>query len=325
MIWAAGAVAAWVFLLQAESGKIETRKVLAPLIVTLLVLALLGGFYLWTICIGTGASMVGNTRLLNLAFISYEFSGIAGLGPGRLEIRQNGFEAFRALGPLRLLPMIAAAFLSLAIFLYGLRRAQSRLPSRAQIAGVLYVLPPGLLLIAVGYTRDFRLLGRHFIPLVPPVFGLMALGIVGLVSFRRRLGLAAGILLSSAWLISCLSLRFGAAHRKDDYRAAAKAAKAALMRNEIVWWSADAAAAIYYHVPLDSPPAKVGVVLIIHSTQDSLARLASPDIVIASKPDIYDGFGDPLGGFLRGHKFHPVGEVPAFTILRKAAAGPAVH
>ncbi|MEP6641913.1 MAG: hypothetical protein ABJB93_08415, partial [Gaiellales bacterium] len=122
------------------------------------------------------------------------------LGPGRLQIRQDGFEAFRVWGSLRLMSVIVPAFLFLGIFVAGLWRARNRLPAQAQIAGVLYTLPPGLLLLALGYWKHFRLLGRHFIPLFPPVLGLMALGVIGLVSFRRRLGIVAGVILVGIWL-----------------------------------------------------------------------------------------------------------------------------
>ncbi len=323
MIWAAGAVAAWVFLVGRAPENLSVRHLVAPIAATLMCLAFFGGFYLWTIEVGASASKVGDTRLLNLAFISYEFSGVVGLGPGRLEIRQGGFDAFRALGSLRLLSVVAAAFLSVGVFFSGLWAARGRLRSRGQIAGLLYTLPPGLLLVALGYGLHFRLLGRHFIPLLPPVLGLMALGILALASLRRGVGIAAGIALSCVLLVSDLSLRFGERHRKDDYRGAAEVAKAALTANELVWWSADPAAAAYYAVPFDGTLGTRSVILMLHPTANDLARLPEPNIVIASKPDLYDSQIDNLADYLAAHSFTPTRELPAFTIWRRPLAAPA--
>lgn len=321
VIWAGGAVGAWCVLLSGRRRKLPNRQILAPLVATAACLTLLGGFYLWTIWLGTGASKVGNTGLLNLAFISYEFSGVGGLGPGRLQVRQNGFEAFLALGSFRLLSMIAAAFLSLGVFCQGLRIAARNLPWRGKIATSIYCLPAGLFLIALGYLRDFRVLGRHFLPLLPPVLGVMALGIASLLSTRRRLGLVTLIALGCAWSASCLSFRFAERHRKDDYRSAAEVAKASLARKEIVWWSADRSAAIYYGVPFaPSSTDEEAVVLILLPERADLARLAEPDTVIASKPDIYAGRTDPLGAYLLARGFESVRDLPAFIIWRSPAA-----
>ncbi|MEP6820919.1 MAG: hypothetical protein ABI946_01070 [Chthoniobacterales bacterium] len=323
VIWAAGALVAWIFLVGPARKNLAMRQLVGPVAATLTCLTFLGGFYLWTIWLGAGASKVGDTRFLNLAFISYEFSGVAGLGPGRLQIRQDGFEAFQALSSLRLFAVVAASFLSLGVFLIGMWAAAKRLRARAQIAGLLYTLLPGLLLLVFGCLLHFRLLGRHFIPLLPPVLGLMTLGIVALASRRRSFGIAAGIALSCVWLVSDLSLRFGERHRKDDYRTAAEVAKAALAASEVVWWSADSSAAIYYEVPIHSPSGSGGVFLMIHPTADDLARLSEPNTVIASKPDLYDGQIDNLADYLAAHAFTPTRELPAFTIWRRRRAAPA--
>ena len=284
-----------------------------------LCLAFLGAYYSWTIWLGTGASNVGHTRLLNLAFISYEFSGISGWGPGRLQIRQDGLEAFFAIGPWRLAALVAVAFLALGVFFRGLQRVARSFPRRTWIAMLIYSFPPGLLLLALGYLRDFRLLGRHFIPLVPLVLGLMALGILHLATSRRRLGLTAGVAVCGVWLLSSLSLRFNPVHRKDDYRAAAAIARDALARQESVWWSADPAAATYYGVPYGAAPADpAAVTLIIRRDLQTLSALPQPALVIASKPDIYEGTGDTLGEYLLHQRYSPVRELPAFTIWRRS-------
>ncbi len=318
VIWAGGITAAWLFLLRNDLSMVRLAKLFAPIAATLSCLTVLAGYYAWTLWLGTGASGVGNTRLLNLAFISYEFSGIAGLGPGRLQIRQDGFAAFFMLGAVRLGVLIAVAILALGIFCWGLWSVGRSVPRRGWIAMLIYAFPPGLFLIGLGYMRDFRLLGRHFVPLVPLALGLLAFGIARLG--RRRTGVATGAIMCVIWLVSCLSLRFSGAHRKDDYRTAAEIATTALAQQEEVWWSADQAAASYYGVPVRPPsPHSKGVVLIIHPDREQLAALAPPDIVIASKPDIYEGGIDALGPFLAAGHYLAVRDLPAFTIWRKAA------
>ncbi len=229
------------------------------------------------------------------------------------------------MGTLRLCSLIGVALLALGVFALGWREVARTFPRRAKIGMIVYSFPPGLVLLALGVARDFRLLGRHFIPLVPLVLGLMAVGILHLVTSRRRLGFIVGIAFGSVWFASCLSLRFAEAHRKDDYRAAAEIAKDALNRNEKVWWSADRAAAAYYGVPVEpsSEGNFAGVVLIVHPQTEELAKLARPFLVIASKPDIYEGSSDALGDYLRAGGFVAVRDLPAFTIWRRPPVVPA--
>jgi len=324
VIWAAGALGAWLYLTGGRLRMNGPFRDYLPILVSFGALALLGLYYLWTILLGAGASTIGDTGIRNVAFIGYEILGVTGLGPGRLEIREFGFSAFRDLGGYLFL-LVSAAALSLGLFIYGMQAAARHLPRRASIAALIFALPPTFLLLAVGYTEHFRLLGRHFMPVFPVVLGLFAFAIWRLRFSHRGLAALALVALVGVWLTSSLSLRFSDRHRKDDYRSAARIAKEALARNESVWWSADWAAATYYEVPVTAPAQNGSVVLVVNRSRADLARLTMPDLVIASKPDIYDSRTDALGSYLLAHRFARGRELPAFTIWRKAADPSAVR
>ena len=269
---------------------------------------------------GGGAADSGRTRLLNLAFAFYELVGAAGLGPGRLEIRQHGLAAFRAHGVL-LLPLVIGLLLFVGLLVFALARAWKQRSRPAIIAGCIYAIPPTVLLFAFAYSRNFRLLGRHLMPLLPVIIGVFAFGISELRHRRAALIIFAALVVT--WLGSSLSLRFGERHRKDDYRAAARIARRALVQESRVWWSADDAAAAYYGVPIGKS-AEGNATRVAGLTRLYLDELPDPDVIVASKPDIYDP-ADELGSFLRAHAFNPVQRLPAFTIWRKAADPPADH
>src|SRR5262249_25422222 len=116
---------------------------------------------------------------------------------------------------------------------------------------------------------------------------------------------------------SCLELRFDPRHARDDYRGAAALARAALEKGERVWWNGDAEAAAFYGVPLTEKAAgREWVVWIQPDRKGFEAGLELPDLVLASKPDVYDGQGW-LAEFLRRSGFHQEGALPAFTIWRR--------
>jgi hypothetical protein len=184
---------------------------------------------------------------------------------------------------------------------------------------LIYAMSPTVLIFALGYFEGFRILGRHFTPLMPVILGLLAFGVVNMRRSNATILLVAAFFAS--WFGSSLSLRFSARHRKDDYREAAAVAKATISRGETVWWSADAAAAAYYGVPLVTKPQAVAI-LINGWAREDLEQLPVPDVVATSKPDVYDP-SDQLGGFVRDHHFQPERDLPAFTIWRRPGS-PAV-
>lgn len=186
------------------------------------------------------------------------------------------------------------------------------------VAGCVYSLPPLLLLFALAYIQDFRLLGRHLMPLLPVILGSFALGFSQIPHRVLAKILCASVVV--IWLASSLSLRFAPRHRRDDYRTAAALAKSALAQNEGVWWSADTDAAAYYGVSLDNGAPK-SARLVIAPSRKALENQPIPALIVASKFDIYDP-EDQLGSFLRSHSFAPVQQLPAFKIWRRPAPVP---
>ena len=58
-----------------------------------------------------------------------------------------------------------------------------------------------------------------------------------------------------------------------------------------VWWNAGREGAAYYQVALSDGPGKSGAVWLMNPSADTLAALPAPDMIIISKPDVFDGGG----------------------------------
>ncbi|HEY3930863.1 MAG TPA: hypothetical protein VGM58_00670, partial [Verrucomicrobiae bacterium] len=77
---------------------------------------------------------------------------------------------------------------------------------------------------------------------------------------------------------------------------AAAVARTALKQRQIVWWNANDAAAWYYGVSLGnldvSAPPPFGAAAQLSNPQPALLEgLPKPDLIIASKPDLFDPNG----------------------------------
>jgi hypothetical protein len=128
---------------------------------------------------------------------------------------------------------------------------------------------------------------------------------------------------------SSCSLRFADRHRKDDYRAAAAIAQEELAKGRRVWWAADALGAEYYGLPgefdsigeltgVGTPRAcidRTGVQSITGAPKECLEMLSRPNLVILSKPEIFDNNG-AIAAYLATGNFAKVQVLPAFTIWR---------
>ncbi len=284
------------------------------LLVTAGALLLLGCYYLWTLTIGARATAVGTTNLQTILFIFYEQLGFVGPGPGRVELRTAGASA---LLPYSIALAVHALLVGLVLLagLAALWRKQSRCLSIGLLACV--ALPAGLILIA-GQVTHFRVLGRHFAPLSVILFLILSIGLLDLWQLRARMGkmLVAGFTIVT--LASCLLVRFSPRHEKDNCRQAASLAKEALAGNKIVWWNAGDMAATYYGVPVtttetDGP----GVHIVINPQLGFELNLPQPDIVIASKADVYDK-RSVVAAYLKKYDYQPTINLMAFSIWQKS-------
>ena len=315
MIWAGAAILAAIFLSPKERLLKLGRDYIFVWLVAVGMLAATGFYYLWTLKAGARASDVAATDWKNVVFIGYELLGFAGLGPGRLEIRDGGLQVFKAHVPM--LGLFAA--LVLAVICFVVRDLLKNFPRKKILGLAVIVAAPAVFILAAGFVTHFRVLGRHFAPLLPVVVLLLGLGVSA--AWRNR---AAGKILVISFFALCLasglSLRFAARHGKDDYRSAAGLACAALAGGKSVWWSADENAAGYYHLPLTKNTSVAGrALVVINPPDDLLATLVPADMVIISRSDIYDPHG-ALAGFLARNQFLQTATLPAFVIWEKPAA-----
>ena len=170
------------------------------------------------------------------------------------------------------------------------------------------VAVPFVFVLAAGVFAHMRLLGRHLTPLLPFLLALMAVGLAKLLEepelWKKTIALAT----LAVFLFSAVEIRLAPRFRRDDYRSAAAIALEAIHAGQHVWWLADVSTGRYYHVPFDSPQLTVAT--------DLPGPNPPPDVVIFSKPDIYDssGFVRP---YLAGNGFTVQRVLPAFEILKR--------
>jgi hypothetical protein len=313
-IWAGAALLAVFAVVPRERWLGWWRKQRAKLLSAGAALLLLGLYYLWSLTIGARATAVGTTNLQTILFIFYEQLGFTGPGPGRVQLRESGFLALK--------PFLAGLALYAAlvgtVLLAGLRQLGRTLERKKLIALACCVALPASFILVAGVATHFRALGRHFAPLAVLLLLILATGLLRLWQQRGWLGtgLAVAFLLASLW--SCLLIRFAPRHEKDDCRQAATLAKTALMGGETVWWNAGDLAAAYYAMPLTTNSGVVtGSALLVAGPSPGFAsRFPKPDVVIASKPDIYDAQG-ALAAFLKANAYQPVTNFMAFTIWHR--------
>lgn len=271
-------------------------------------LAALATYYGWTLTLPAHpVSHVGGTNLQTVAFVFYELTGAAGLGPGRNDLRLAGSGALRPF----LIPVLCFAVAALLVTWQGARELGARFGARrvAWVAGLMTAA--FLLLCALGVATKFRVLGRHATALLPLVWLVMAFGLARLALSQGRVGklLAAAFFLLSA--ASCLSIRLASRHEKDDYRGAAAVAKAAVAAGKNVWWNADDLGAAYYGVLKAPGPGRA--TWMVNRRPEELRAAPEPDLVIVSKPGTYDLAGH-VAGYLRERGYRPTGALREFTL-----------
>jgi hypothetical protein len=191
-------------------------------------------------------------------------------------------------------------------------------PRKKLLGLVVIVAVPAIFILATGFVLHFRVLGRHFAPLLAIVVFLLGVGVSA--AWRGAAGKILVVGFFTFCIVSGLSLKFATRHAKDDYRSAAGLARTALADGKSVWWNADANAAAYYKLPLATNPIESGrAFLMINPPSDFLATNVPADVVIVSRPDIYDPHGT-LAIFLARNDFKKAAVLPAFVVWEKAEA-----
>lgn len=278
--------------------------------VTFSTLFFVGLYYLWTLKTGDRASGVATTDWRNAIFIGYELSGFSGLGPGRLAMRGGGLEVFKPYAPL----LIGYALVVGTLAGMAWAALWKNLGAKKMAGVFLAVLVPVGIIILASASAHFRVLGRHLAAMLP-LFVLLLGGGLALAWRRGSLGKILAVIFIVFYLVSSLSLRFAARHEKDDYRAASAFAKNALAAGQTVWWNADSTSAIFYQVPLakkgaDEPGKARRMVRVARET---ITALPAPDIVVTSRPDVYDDAGT-MAEFLAREHYQVATNFTAFQI-----------
>jgi hypothetical protein len=314
MIWAGGALAAMPALLSLRRVVSLVKRYWYLWLAAGGLLVVFAGYYLWALSLGARASASATTTLESVCFVGYELLGFSGLGPGRLELRTTGTAALRPHLIWLALYGVAIAILMGAAVLQEIKGRNLRHLVLALCCGV----PPAFIM-AVGCVAHFRVLGRHFAPMVPILLLLSASGLAWLWSRPGALGRLVALAFCGLSLLSCLLLRFSPLHEKDNYRAAAAWAKMALSKGQSVWWNAAGVGAQYYKVPLTTDPSHRGAaLLVLNPARGTLSHLPLPQVIIASKPDLHDG-QSALAELLHEQRFQPASHLNAFVIWERSA------
>jgi hypothetical protein len=308
LVWTAAPLALLALAGWNLRSRLAWRTWWPPILITFALLTALTLYYLWTLTRGARASAVGGTELKNLAFIGYELLGFSGLGPGRTQLRRDGLAALRPH-----LPALAAYGLVLmVVVMLGIRDLGKNPQRRALVVVGLALGGVAGLLVAVGVVTHFRVLGRHFTPLLPVLLALMSVGVSALR--QKPWGRWVAVLFLLVSLASAASLRFSPRHAKDDYRGAAAIAKAALEKGAVVWWNADATSARFYGVSISEDAAPAGTAwLVLNPAATRCAQLPRPEVILASKRDLYDN-GGHVEAYVRAGNYRATQSLMAFTV-----------
>jgi hypothetical protein len=314
MIWVAAAGMALVIVRPDVVSLLRRQFGIA--VVTMGGLLFLSGYYFWTLQVGARASGAAGTSWVNVVFAGYELTGFAGLGPGRLQLRDAGVPALRPY-----VGWLLAFTVAWGLVLLVVRPRGENLYQWRSLVLAACMLGPVLFLVVAGFAAHFRLLGRHLTPVAVVLMWLLTLGMARLWAERiwwRRAVVVGFVGLS---LASCLSLRFAARHARDDYRTAAARAQSSLRANEVVWWSAALCGAEYYRLPLGLASGAAGqAVEMINPTSERIQSLPPPELVVVSKPDLHDVNG-ALKEFLTEHKYDQAETLPGFTLWTRSRSG----
>jgi uncharacterized membrane protein len=274
----------------------------------------LGSFYSWVSSYGVNKSN-GNPGLGNLVFALYEFTGFAGLGPPRNEIRQNlNLDVFLPYWPLLLLGSIALA----AAVVFVFRSSPSKM-ARNLLLSIIVGLAAAL---TMSKMQHFQVLGRHlavFFPLLLMVFMLAPKNPPFMPKISRKVAIAA-IALGLVWGISDLRLVFLSQYGKDSYKEASSIAMAqSRQEGAVILWAADPVIAKYYGLTV-SPDKSSAPAAAVDASSWSADRtnayftgLSRPMILVLSKPDLFDKNG-AWRALIRGTEPPRIAELNAISI-----------
>jgi hypothetical protein len=242
---------------------------------------------------------VGENSISTFLFVFYTGFGLLGIGPGMLDLRSNGSAAIIPFAPMIGLASVVLGTLAME----GLRTVKSEMRAGTLIVMVGFILVSFFSIFALAVLAHWRVLPRHYMPLVPLINILYAYGLSRWWSrrFPWRIAAVVAVLLMT---YSSLSVRFEPRHAKDDYQHAAVLAASEIAKGGRVWWVADPRGALYYHLSFENPD--------LVGPYSSFPPNAAPSLVLVSKPDTYDK-NNVVSAFLAANTYHLVETFPAFS------------
>lgn len=287
-------------------------------LLSIMLLAPLGFYYLSSLMRGAGGAKIWALGPANLLGAVVEVFGFSGLLPARQTLRDLARDGVFIPNLTPFFFPIAGGFIlfgCMAYLLYRFLVADRCPPAWWSTCAVYFILSlAGLIILALG--AHFPFWGRH----LSPVFPAYVLGL-GLLVFeawktRRTTPRSAAIVCCGLLFSSSLTLRLSPAYSKDDYRSAAGSALDVISTGGIAWWAADAAAANYYGL-FPGHAGEPGPAYSSYSKdKDYLGKLPAPDVIILSKPDIYDP-GSFVRTWISVNKFELTSSYTAFTVWRR--------
>jgi hypothetical protein len=257
-------------------------------------------------------------------FSIFELFGFMGFSPGRNALREltisggmkGAIEGLVRPSSLGLLFLASVYVLVFGSFLRVVRAKRPATTGLVVFSGVV-VIGTIATAVAASFLLSSSFWGRHLAALFPFVVFTAVVAAGSEKPPESRSPNAVTLLLAGGLLASSFLVRFDPAHGRDDYRSAARLATSAAKTDRTVWWAANPSCAQYYGVefcPAGSRE-KEGHCVLFVSNQDLTLLVADPlpDVIILSKPDLFDTVGD-LTRFLTENGYQQIEDFVAFRV-----------
>jgi hypothetical protein len=259
-------------------------------------LGILALYYVTTLLRGSGGAKIWSLGPQNLVFSMVEFMGFSGFLPSRQILR----EILKSPDQVLLannVDIVQSIFLLALLVAWGgvafqaVRNIRNLSPVIFPVAA--YFVGSIVVMVFLALLAGFPFWGRHLAPLLPAFVLMLGFVIWPEPNYSNCTTKIPAIGICVLLLTSSLFLRFSDIHAKDDYRSAAKLALEALGTGKIVWWAANDKAGKYYGISMEKPSRNQGVkpgtlVYAVNLSGPPESSCQNPDLVILSKPDIYD-------------------------------------
>jgi hypothetical protein len=187
--------------------------------------------------------------------------------------------------------MLALLYLvALLRFWKNARTARSNSVTVAVFSGVV-AISSVFAIFVLSSIVGFPFWGRHLASVLPFVVFSVAVAVDTPIHSGRMAPNRLTVVLGMLLFTSSLLLRFHPDHSRDDYRAAAHLTNVALRDGKNVWWAAAPQTAGYYGVAFcqDGHSGEHPCVVFVENARiKDLSILPAPDVVVLSKPDLFD-------------------------------------